>query len=54
MRPQIEIRNYDRHDGNVTDKMFVRIGKAWRLFGKKEFDNGGVDWINKQLTLQSA
>ena len=52
MRPPILIKNTNRF-GKVTNKWYVRVGKEWRLLGEKEFENGGLEWINRQLTKVS-
>lgn len=48
MRPPILVTNCNKF-GKVTNKWFVKIGKKWRVFGQKEWEAGGIDWINEQL-----
>lgn len=48
MRPPILIKNTNKF-GKVTTKWYVRIGKEWRLFSQKEWENGGAEWINQQI-----
>jgi hypothetical protein len=53
MRPKILITNCDKV-GRVTSKWYVRIGRTWKLFSKKDWDEGGFDWINEQLSLKET
>ena len=48
MRPPVLIKNTNKF-GKVTNKWYVRIGKEWKLFSQKEWENGGLEWISKQL-----
>lgn len=48
MRVPITITNVNKFN-KVTNKWYVRIGKKWRVFGQRDWENGGVDWINAEL-----
>lgn len=49
IKPPIEIKNTNKF-GKVTNKWHVRVGKKWRIFGQNDWEAGGIDWINQQLT----
>ena len=40
--------------GKVTNKWYVRIGKEWKMFGQKEWEDHGKEWVNKQLLKTHA
>lgn len=49
MRQSVLIKNTNKF-GKVTPKWYVRIGKEWRLFSQKEWESGGLAWVQKQLS----
>ena len=53
MRPQVLIKNTNKF-GKVTNKWYVRIGKEWKLFSQKEWENGGLAWVQKQISKTHA
>lgn len=48
MRPQIQVRNYNR-DGEFIDGWQVRVGDKSRVFDQSSWENGGIEWINLQI-----
>lgn len=53
MRAPVLIKNTNKF-GKVTNKWYVRIGKEWKLFSQKEWENGGIAWVQKQLSKTPA
>lgn len=48
MRQPVLIKNTNKF-GKVTNKWFVRVGKEWKLFSQKEWEDGGLAWLNARL-----
>lgn len=53
MQVPVLIKNTNRF-GKTTNKWYVRVGKEWRLFNQKEWENGGIAWVNQQLQKTPA
>lgn len=52
-RPPVLIKNTNKF-GKVTNKWYVRIGKEWKMFGQKEWEDHGQEWVSKQLLKTHA
>lgn len=48
MRLPVVITNTNKR-GQVTNKWFVKIGTRFRVFGQRDWADGGVEWVNSQL-----